>query len=49
MSKLILEEMPKNETIVKAMLKCESILSGHNKILVSISGGYDSDIMLDMI
>lgn len=41
--------IPKNQTIFDAMIKCEVILDKHNKIMVSISGGSDSDVMLDMI
>lgn len=42
-------DLPENETIVKAFLKCKAILDKHINILVSLSGGSDSDIMLDMI
>lgn len=42
-------EIPDNENILKAFLKCKAILDKHNRILVSLSGGSDSDIMLDMI
>ena len=46
---LDVNSMPNNKTIVDAMLKAESILAGHKKIMVSISGGSDSDVMMDMI
>lgn len=42
-------EIPDNDTILTAFLKCKNILSKHDRILVSLSGGSDSDIMLDMI
>lgn len=43
------DNMPQNETIMNAMLKCRRILERHERVMVSISGGSDSDIMLDMI
>lgn len=42
-------ELPPNGTIFDSMMKCESVLAGHKKIMVSISGGSDSDVMMDMI
>lgn len=39
----------KNATIVKAMLKAQDILFRHDKVMASVSGGSDSDIMLDML
>ena len=45
----ILDEAPKNDTIVKALIKCFSIVQNHNRIVCSVSGGADSDIMLDML
>lgn len=36
-------------TIGAAMLKCNLVLKQHKRVAVSISGGSDSDIMLDMI
>lgn len=38
-----------NVIIIDAFLKAESVLREHHKACVSISGGADSDIMLDMI
>lgn len=38
-----------NVTIFDAEYKCKDVLEHHNNILVSISGGSDSDVMLDMI
>ena len=37
-----------NLAIADMAMKCESVLSGHDKALVSISGGADSDVMLDL-
>lgn len=37
-----------NLSIVDAAMKCEQVFHDHNKALVSISGGADSDIMLDL-
>ena len=34
---------------VDAVMKCESVLSGHKNVFVSVSGGADSDVMLDLI
>ena len=34
---------------VDAVMKCQSVLQTHKKVLVSISGGADSDVMLDLI
>lgn len=39
----------KNSQIIKAFLKADEIIGKHKKIAVSISGGADSDIMLDII
>ena len=46
---LDVNSMPNNKAIIDAMLKAESILAGHKKVMVSISGGSDSDVMMDMI
>ena len=37
------------ETIANAFEKTKRYLSNHSKVVVSVSGGADSDIMLDMI
>lgn len=42
-------EYPKNLVIFDAFTKCKDVLSSHNNTMVSISGGADSDIMLDLI
>ena len=38
-----------NIATTDAFVKCKSVFDTHNKILVSYSGGSDSDIMLDLI
>ena len=38
-----------NMTVFKSMIKTYHILSSHNNILVSVSGGSDSDIVLDIV
>ena len=40
---------PKNLTIAEALSKCWYVLKRHDKILVSVSGGSDSDVMADLI
>ena len=41
--------LPNNEATINAFYKCKSIFTEHNKVLVSYSGGSDSDVMLDLI
>ena len=38
-----------NEVVLKSIAKTHHILATHHKILVSVSGGADSDIVLDLI
>ena len=38
-----------NPTVFDSFVKAESVLAKHEKIVVSISGGSDSDIVLDLI
>ena len=38
-----------NVATVDAMVKCESVLREHEKVLFSYSGGSDSDVMLDLV
>lgn len=45
----IIGAAPKNPTIQDAIAKCWYVLQRHDKILVSVSGGSDSDIMLDLL
>ena len=44
----VIDSAPHNLTVVDSMVKCFSLIKGHNKILASISGGSDSDLLLDM-
>ena len=39
----------KNAVILDAYMKANSVLSGHSNVGVSVSGGADSDVMLDLI
>lgn len=45
----LLEKAPENLNIVDAFGKCQTQIKRHRKILASISGGSDSDVLLDMI
>ena len=38
-----------NAMILDAFMKAHSVLEGHRHALVSISGGGDSDVMLDLV
>lgn len=40
---------PQNLHIVDAFAKCQMQIRNHQKILVSVSGGSDSDVMMDLI
>ena len=40
---------PKNKEIVKAFLTTEEKLKDYKNIMLTTSGGADSDIMLDMV
>ena len=44
----LLDGAPKNFTIQDALGKCLQQVRNHEKILVSVSGGADSDIMMDL-
>lgn len=44
-----LSDMPKVEEIYQTAWKMWYVVQDHKKIMCSISGGYDSDIMLDML
>lgn len=39
----------RNVLILDAYMKCQSVLQSHKHALVSISGGADSDVMLDLV
>lgn len=45
----LLARCPKNGEIQSAIVKCFDNIQDHDKIMCSVSGGYDSDIMLDLI
>lgn len=44
----VLDEV-KNEAVHKAILKANSIIPWYEKIMVSVSGGSDSDIVMDIV
>ncbi len=45
----LISAAPDNFVIQNALAKCAEVVDSHNKILCSISGGSDSDVMLDMM
>ena len=45
----LIDSAPENLAIVDALAKCEMQIKRHRKIMVSVSGGSDSDVMLDLI
>lgn len=45
----IIAAAPENFVIQDALIRCAEIIDSHNKIMCSVSGGADSDVMLDMI
>ncbi|MDR1059718.1 MAG: phosphoadenosine phosphosulfate reductase family protein [Clostridiales bacterium] len=45
----LIESAPQRLNIVDAMLKARSVLGRHRKCAVSVSGGADSDTMLDLL
>jgi 3'-phosphoadenosine 5'-phosphosulfate sulfotransferase (PAPS reductase)/FAD synthetase len=45
----IIASAPLNKNIFDSLLRARAILGSHRRIAVSISGGSDSDIMLDLI
>ena len=45
----LIAEAPDNFVIQNALVKCVEVLEEHNKVMCSVSGGADSDVMLDMI
>lgn len=45
----LLAGAPNNFVIVDALAKCVEVVEEHKKIMCSISGGGDSDVMLDML
>lgn len=45
----LLAGCPKNGEIQSTMVKCFDNIQDHDKIMCAVSGGYDSDIMMDLI
>lgn len=45
----IIADCPKNLTIFDALTKCYTVLSEHERVIASVSGGSDSDVMMDLI
>ncbi len=45
----LLQDAPDNFVIQNALEKCVDVVSHHQKIMCSVSGGADSDVMLDML
>lgn len=45
----VLLTAPKNGEIMNTICKCYDHIQNHEKIMCSISGGYDSDIMMDLM
>lgn len=45
----LLNKAPDNLAIQDAIEKCFHIINSHNKILCAVSGGADSDVMLDLM
>jgi 3'-phosphoadenosine 5'-phosphosulfate sulfotransferase (PAPS reductase)/FAD synthetase len=45
----LLDSAPENLAIVDALGKCHYQVKTHQKIMCSVSGGSDSDVMLDLI
>ena len=44
-----INEAPDNLAITDALVKCNAVLRNHRKVLVSVSGGSDSDVMMDLV
>jgi len=45
----LLADAPNNFVITDALAKCAEVVDEHQKVVCSISGGGDSDVMLDML
>lgn len=45
----ILQSAPDNFVIQSALIRCFEVMESHSSVAVSVSGGSDSDVMLDMI
>lgn len=46
--KELLDSAPQNLAILDALGKCRLHVNTHPKIMVSVSGGSDSDVMMDI-
>ena len=44
----VIANHPDNLTILDALTKCYTVVKDHNQIVAAISGGSDSDVMLDL-
>lgn len=49
MNEILSKAVPWDGDIQTAMMKCFDRIHEHEKVMVSVSGGYDSDIMMDMV
>lgn len=45
----VIANAPDNFVIQNAIEKCFDIIDSHNKIMIAVSGGGDSDVMLDLL
>lgn len=45
----VIRDAPDNLTITDALAKCYSVVKNHEKIMASVSGGADSDIVIDLL
>jgi 3'-phosphoadenosine 5'-phosphosulfate sulfotransferase (PAPS reductase)/FAD synthetase len=45
----VLKDAPRNLTIEDALTKCYSVLKDHERVVASVSGGSDSDVIMDLI
>ncbi len=45
----LISEAPDNFVVQDALIRCAEIIDSHTKIVCPVSGGSDSDVMLDMI
>lgn len=45
----LIKESPDNFVIQNALIKCAEEVDRHNSIVCSVSGGSDSDVMVDML
>lgn len=45
----MLDNAPQNRTIRESLVKCLHIVQTHEKIYAAVSGGADSDVMVDLL